>query len=69
MTDDVTVLRLFDPPAPAPVDRLSGMLTARALRLVLRGIDETRITQELLELARGDEHTVATAIDRCRFAA
>jgi hypothetical protein len=69
VTEEVTVSRLFDPPAAAPVDGLAGVLTARALRLVLSGVDEAAIAQELLDLAAGDRHRVAAALDRCGLAA
>ena len=69
MNDNVTVLRLFDPPASQPVNRLAGLLAARAIRRALQGVDEVAITAELLDLAGGDEHAVAATLERTGLAA
>ena len=69
MNEHVTALRLFDPPAPAPVNRLAGRLAARALRRALQGADEAAISAELLELAEGDPHVVAVTLERTGLAA
>ena len=69
MAEHVTALRLFDPPAAVPVNRLAGILSARALRRAIQGIDESLIAEELLHLAGGDQHTVAAALERIRYAA